>query len=409
MLSRDERQNLGIKKWMGSKCRGTWMWATGVGKTYGAIKAIKAFLTKNKDRKILVVVPTEYLKIQWLTALSKNGLYHDVSVEIINSAIENKQKVDFIILDEVHRYASDSFYAIFRTKNPEIVLGLSATFNRLDGRHELLKKYCPVCDIITVKEAIENNWLSPYKEYKVLLEVEDIHIYNQLNKDFFDAFSMFEFSFDTAMKCLTNIIYRRSYAKKLGISAGEMDAIVFTWNRTLKARKSFVMDHPKKIEIARKILSHRPNSKGITFSGTIKQAEKIGNGYIVHSGKTKKKNRLTIQEFMKIPVGTIHTAKSLDEGSDIPGLNLAIILYNSSSSTQKTQRIGRVIRYEENKTAEIFTLVIKGTNEEKWYDNSTAGKAYIEIDEVELDEVLENNPIEAKERIGVEQELLFRI
>lgn len=64
MLTRDERQNLGIQKWMASGFRGTWVWATGVGKTRGAIKAIKMFLTKNTGKKIVVIVPTEHLKIQ---------------------------------------------------------------------------------------------------------------------------------------------------------------------------------------------------------------------------------------------------------------------------------------------------------------------------------------------------------
>jgi len=119
----------------------------------------------------------------------------------------------------------------------------------------------------------------------------------------------------------------------------EVTAMAFTWNRALQARKSYVMNHPIKIDIARKILLHRPNSKAITFSSTIKQAEKIGNGFVVHSGKTKRKNRITMVEFSKLQKGVIHTAKSLDEGADIPGLNLAIILSNTSSQTQKTQRV----------------------------------------------------------------------
>lgn len=297
------------------------------------------FLTKNTGKKIVVIVPTEHLKIQWLEQLNKFGLFTEVSVEIINSAVKFTQKVDFIILDECHRYASDQFYEIFRVKNPSIVLGLSATFNRLDGRHELLAKFCPVCDVISIKEAIENKWLSPYKEYKVLLEVPDIADYKFHNQRFLESFAVFNFDFSVAMNCLTNVIYRRSYAKKMGLSASEIDAVVFTWNRALKDRKSFVMDHPKKLEITRKILAARPNSKAITFSATIKQAEKIGVGYVVHSGKTKKKNRLTIEEFSTLKTGVINTAKSMDEGVDCQGLNLAIILCNTSSQTQKTQRV----------------------------------------------------------------------
>ena len=55
--------------------------------------------------------------------------------------------------------------------------------------------------------------------------------------------------------------------------------------------------------------------------------------------KTKKKNRVTMYDFSNLQFGVINTAKSLDEGCDIPGLNLAIILCNTSSATQKTQRV----------------------------------------------------------------------
>lgn len=309
-------------------------------KSRAALKAINLFLSKNSGKRVLIVVPTDYLKIQWTEHLIKTGLINQVNVEIINSSVKIEEKVDFLILDEIHLMASESFFQIFTVKNPSLILGLSATFNRLDGRHELLAKYAPVCDVVTVKEAIQNKWLSPYKEYKVLLDVNDIEMYREYNKQFLESFSMFEFNFETAMKCLTNIIYRRTYAKKLGLSAKDIDAIVFTWNRALKARKSFVMDHPKKIEITRKILEARPDSKAITFSATIKQAEKIGTGFVVHSGNTKKKNRLTIEEFSTLNKGCINSAKSLDAGVDIAGLNLAIVLCNSSSSTQKTQRVG---------------------------------------------------------------------
>lgn len=271
--------------------------------------------------------------------LSKYGLFFDVKVEIINTAIKSAEKIDFLVLDEAHRVPADSFFAVFKQRNPSIVLGLSATFSRLDGRHTLLNQFCPICDIITVQEAIANKWLSPYKEYKVVLEVDDLDVYRQANRDFQNAFSCFNFEFDVAMKCMTNIIYRRSYGKAMGISAGELDAITFTWGRALKARKKFVMEHPKKVEIANQILAARTNSKAITFSATIKQAEKIETGYVIHSGKTKKKNSLTMAEFARLKRGVVNTAKSLDEGADVPGLNLAIILCNTSSSTQKTQRV----------------------------------------------------------------------
>lgn len=211
------------------------------------------------------------------------------------------------------------------------------------------------------------------------------------------------------MACVTNVRYRRAYAKKMKIPHTEVDGITFTWLRALKARKSFVMEHPKKIEITRKILYARQNKKSITFSPTIKMAEKIGIGSVIHSKNTKKKNSILLDDFKKINIGNANTAKSLDEGTDIPGLNLAIILSNSSSKTQKTQRIGRIIRYEEGKEAELFTLVIKGTMEDNWYATSSAGKNYIEISEEELEKVLNYNPIDEYVKQAVASDTLFRL
>lgn len=433
-MDRTERQKLGIRKWVDYKCRGTLCWSTGVGKTNAACIAIKLFLTKNKGKKIVVVVPTDNLKVQWISVLVKQQLFYDVSVEIINSAIKRQEKVDLLILDEIHTMGGDSFIEIFKIKNPTLVLGLSATFNRLDGRHELLAKHAPICDTIGVKEAIENNWLSSYKEYKVSLEPDDIQIYRELNSTFLSTFSFFNNDFKLAMECVggrkikgrivvPSHIIRYEYAKYLcqlsehdprysqmvkSLNA-EVAANAFTWNRSLQARKEYVMNHPLKILVTQKILQHRLNSKAITFSATIKQAEKIGVGYTVHSGQTKKKNRCTLEEFNKLKTGVLNTSKSCDSGTDIAGLNLAVVLCNTSSATSKTQRVGRVIRYEEGKEAEVFTLVIKGTVEENWFKTSNAGKSYIEISESELDEILSGKVSTNKIEEGEEMDLLFRL
>jgi len=329
--------------------------------------------------------------------------------------------------------AADTFYQIFVQRRPKVVLGLSATFSRLDGRHELLKSYCPVIDVLSVKEAIENKWLAPYKEYKVLIMPDDIEVYRQANADFLNAFAYFENDFNLAMNCVGGIkknnkiikpshFVRYEYAQQLctlplyhprykdtvkGLLA-EITAMAFTWSRALQVRKGYVMNHPKKVELAQQILKARPNKKAITFSATIKQAEKIGNGLIIHSGKTKKKNRITMEEFAPMKTGVIHTAKSLDEGADVPGLSLAVILCNTSSQTQKTQRLGRVIRYEEGKEAEVFTLVIKGTMEESWFNTSMAGKNYIEISEEELIDILAGGTSDNLVREGKEVDELFR-
>jgi superfamily II DNA or RNA helicase len=149
-MNRTERQKLGIQKWKAAGCRGVIAWSTGVGKTRGAILAIKMFISKNENKKILVIVPTDNLKVQWMQELLKYGLFHDVKIEIINTAIEHAEKIDFLILDELHMMLGERYINIFKVKNPTLILGLSATFERLDNRQELIKHYCPVVDVIVI-------------------------------------------------------------------------------------------------------------------------------------------------------------------------------------------------------------------------------------------------------------------
>jgi hypothetical protein len=71
---------------------------------------------------------------------------------------------------------------------------------------------------------------------------------------------------------------------------------------------------------------------------------------------------------------------------------------------------GRVIRLEENKHAEIFTLVLKGTVEESWYNSSSDGNNFIEISQEELIGILNNEEFVKKEKVAVADDgLLFRL
>lgn len=75
---------------------------------------------------------------------------------------------------------------------------------------------------------------------------------------------------------------------------------------------------------------------------------------------------------------------------------MAIITGFNSSKISKIQRIGRVVRFEPGKKAEIFTLVLKGTVEEKWHNKSDESLDFIEINETELDTVLKKKKLSKK-------------
>lgn len=414
--TRDERQELGRIRWIDNKCRGTLEYATGVGKTTTAIKCVQSVLKKYSGFRVLVVVPTETLKDQWVKALVSAGIFMNAEVVIINTVVKHEWKCDILVIDEIHRMASDLFHKVFEMVKYKLILGLTATMERLDEKHTTIEQYCPVIDRILIEEATQNGWLAPYKEYKVYLDV-DLTEYNTLNKEFNEHFAYFNYNFDLCMKLVGKDGFRKRMAYRDLLYTGndqvtksqllkEITLHAMGFMRTMQKRKSFIYTHPKKIEIANLILDYRRDSKAITFSPTIEVAEKIKYGGVLHSKQTKKKNAMTLEDFIPMKVGVLNTSKALNEGVDVQGLNLAIILSNTSSKTEKTQRIGRVIRFSPNKVAEIFTLVLRGTVEEEWFQKSNADKKYFTIDEEQLMHVLKHE--EFREVKSKPRKMIFR-
>lgn len=197
-VSRDERQEQCRVTWIKNKCKGSIQACTGFGKTHVGLNCIKTLLSKRPGSRVLIVVPTDVLQNQWQDILVNNDLSFYCTVEVINTVVKHSWHCDLLILDEEHRYAADTFKQVFKKVQYKMILGLTATFERLDGREKIIAKYCPVIDKITVQEALLNGWVSKFKEYLVLIDVNDIDKYKQLNKEFTSHFEFFNFDFDLA-------------------------------------------------------------------------------------------------------------------------------------------------------------------------------------------------------------------
>ena len=395
-MDRTTRQKLAIKRWSQNNGCATLILPTGFGKTRIALTISQLLTQKNPDFKILVVVPTDNLKNQWLKQLIEWKLLKNVTVEIINTAIKKVQHFDLLICDEAHRYASDSFSKLFDVIYYKMILCLTGTLERLDGKEELIKTHAPICDAVTRDEAIENGWLADFKNYLVMIDV-DLKEYKQWDQVFNQCFSVLNFDFNLGMRLMKDAVFRRKYAKQIKMEYNILTGVVMKWMKAMRKRKEFVLSHPKKIEITKKILNARKDKKSITFCNTIKDAESIKMGYVLHSKQKKKENEAILEKFAKDSCGVINSSKALNTGTDIPGLSVGIMLANTSSKITKQQSIGRCIRKEGDKIAEFFTLVIKGTQDVKWAINSSVTD-YITISEEQLQDVLDGKEISTRKR-----------
>lgn len=373
-------------------------------KTRIAIKTIQRVRQKYPLLSVLVLVPTELLKNQWLEELDRWGVGINTEVKVMMGASKKEYNCDLLIIDEAHRINSEIIANVFEVVHYKLILGLTATFERLDGRHEILAKYAPVCDTITIEEALLNKWVSKYKDYVVLIDVDDIDVYKNYNKEFTEHFEFFQFDFNKALSMIGPQGLRNRLAYRDEICKGDesmkkevLKSITYHatgFIRAIQNRKKFVQNHPEKLRLAEEIIKHRPNTKIITFSANTKMAESFSTGFVYTGKEGKKKNRITLEEFANLPEGCLHSVKLAEEGMNLPDLSVGIMLGVNSSKTKAIQTLGRVIRLSKDKTAEFFTLVINNTVETEWMRKSRIDNNFTIINSENLMKVLKGEPFE---------------
>lgn len=363
----------------------------------------------NPNLHTIVLVPTTTLQEQWISELDERGLLLNTEVFVMMGASKHSYKCDLLIIDEAHRVNSEVLSANLVNTQYKYILGLTATFERLDGRHEILAKYAPVCDTITMEDALFNGWVAKYKDYVVVIDVPDIDTYNSYNSEFNKAYEFFNWDFDKAMSMVGKDSFKNrwEYAKELAPNNYEHQKEMFksityyatSFMRNMQNRKKFVQNHPKKLEVAQEIIKWRNGKKIVTFSANVKMAESFKNGYVYTGKEGKKKNRITLEEFSKLSSGYLHSCKMAIEGLNVPDLTVGIMLGIDSSKTKALQSLGRICRLSKGKLgAEFFTLVINNTVETKWMQNAKADSKIEIIDVANLYKVLRGEPYELYNR-----------
>ena len=390
-MTRDERQDLNIENWKKCGGRATLLCCTGYGKTTVALKLCHRLINKKSNAKIIVVVPSEYLQGQWLIRANKDNLSQNITVLVINSAIRRYISCDLLIVDEVHMALSETFIQVFNTISHKLFLGLTATLNRLDGRERLLLERYPICDTVTLDEAIANGWAAKYKHHKVEINT-NLEDYDNYTTSFLHHFSFFDYQFDLAMACVKDAGIRAKMSRVTGQNVRDIMIHAMGFMRAMSSRKTFIADHPSKIIIADKIIrSRQEDNKILTFTKHLKHAQQICCGEVYHGGLGKKAKAKVLNTFTGTEYGVLNTCKAFDVGVDIPGVSVSIIISGDSSEIVRKQRNGRSLRYEgEEKVAEIWSLILKGTVEQKWFEKSNPVVDYEIIQDYQLDSFLLN-------------------
>ena len=370
-VDRTSRQILGLRKWRENNFCGIAEYPTGFGKTYTAIMAIKGMVPRAGITSCLVVVPTIELKAQWEVELKKNKITI-AEVLVINTAIKKKHKIDMLVLDEVHRYAAESFRKIFKTVSCDYIMGLTATLEREDGFHEVILEHLTVFDKITVDEALDNLWIAPYVVYNipVRLSNEDQVEYNKIN----NSFRHFAAQLGHGGQAFKNAnAFLKSSDKALAGKAG-------AYYNSMRKRKNICQNNSNKILATKQIIDALPGRNGLIFSATTEFAESLqdclGDICMTFHSKIKRKDQEMIVKRFKdkrTKVKFLSSVQALNEGFNVPDCSLAIIAGSTSTKRTFIQQLGRVVRKTPDKEAIIINLYTPDSQEEVWMNKRLEG------------------------------------
>lgn len=363
-------------KWVEAKFMGTIEAGTGAGKTYLGMMARYRF----SNHKMLVVVPTIHLMYQHKDFFIKNNIdkkniglvgegKHELDkslvIAVVNSIREEDLKdFEIVILDEAHRYMSIVNHLFLERHKFPMLMALTATMEREDGLHKSFLQSYPCIYKIGQKDCIDAGWLCKYTVVNLpcpLLpdEQEKYDVANRFVKTNWEK-----------------------YKSMAGVQAAmrQRDYTACQLMKAVSTRRSVLLNSATKIVYTANIIIKEPNIKTIVFGEYKNAAEKLYKilqrhdipCVIYHSGIGMKKRQAILEKFMNDEFKVMISVKALDEGLNVPAVERAIIMGGSKIARQMAQRLGRVLRSQDNKSALVIQLYIPSTKDEDWVRERTA-------------------------------------
>jgi superfamily II DNA or RNA helicase len=120
----------------------------------------------------------------------------------------------------------------------------------------------------------------------------------------------------------------------------------------------------KKLE---ELLHHHAADRVIIFTADNATVYQIARRYLVpaitHQTKARERKQI-LERFHSGEYSIVVTSQVLNEGVDVPSANVGIVLSGTSTIRENVQRLGRLLRKQQDKQAILYELVARGTTEE---------------------------------------------
>lgn len=386
-----EHQYAALESWVANGRRGIFEHATGSGKTFTAICAIRDALLRKKD--VIVLVPSVGLLTQWVKELREAitdvnagflicGTGHSTwkkcgvleswttpgtsNMTVVIATMDTASSDKFIsgivqgdhllvVADEVHRIGSakrSKFLSVYSGER----LGLSATpirYGDPDGTKAIMEYFGGVVEpVYTLKDAIYDGVLTKYFYYPIsmCLSSTEQDEWNRYTKKINRLYAQMLSSGDGAKKILSD--HRIS--------------------SLLLQRARIVKTASKKVTLAGDIVSqnYKKGQKWIVYCDNRIQLGEVlsclsarGIDAYEYYSEMEGDRKETLSYFSDFG-GVLVSIRCLDEGIDIPSTTHALILASSKNPREFIQRRGRILRKSPGKSfAYLYDIIVTPNGE----------------------------------------------
>ena len=404
--------------WFDNQCRGVVNVVTGAGKTIlalGAIARLEYIYTEQMPSlKIKIVVPKIFLANQWVKSLQDDlavsrddiGVYSGAHkdhpsrkfmIYVVNSArtmlaqhiLDDYHQGSSILLiaDECHHYGSPENSRIFKflAQIPSqdqathyYGLGLSATPETATFNETLRPALGSEIYKYSFVEALNANIISSFAILNIKLRFTPDEERKYL--DFSEQLTYVRESLTYRCPFLKGLTRLRYFASLEKLAQSSEDDKIAALARSVlllaNKRKDLVYRAESRISCVSNLVTQLPrSSKILVFCERIVVANTLyeelqhlfpGQVGRYHSEMDEWSRKEILRKYCDGQIRILVSCRALDEGLNVPTTDIGIMASSSSSTRQRIQRLGRILRQSGIKrTAKLYYLYIGASNEEK--------------------------------------------
>ncbi len=360
-------QREALDAWVGARGRGTVVLPTGSGKSHVALMAID-----RRRRAALVVAPTLDLVQQWYDLLGESfaapvgviggGEYQveALTVTTYDSAYRHMEhlgnRFGLVVFDECHHLPSEAYALAARMCMAPYRLGLTATPEREDGREsrlgELIGPTCYRRDIVE----LSGDYLAPY---------DTVHIEVELSPEEREEYDRTRATYrDFVSRAGIRMSRPEGWAEFIMRSAQSEDG-----RRAMEAyqrQRQLSLAAASKLDYVGRLLHKHRNDRAIVFTQDNQTAYALSRRFLIpamtHQTKVSERSDI-LRGLAEQRYAAVATSKVLNEGVDVPSVNVGIIVSGSGTVREHVQRLGRILRKQADKRALLYELVTADTGE----------------------------------------------